>query len=525
MSAEKQSKTQSPYFQIFVLTIATFMSVLDSTIANVALPKMSGDLSVSANEVVWVVSSYLVANAAILPITGWLATYLGRKRYYMLCVVGFTISSVFCGLATNLETLVIARIFQGLSAGGLSPSEQAIIADITPRDKLGRAFSIYALGISFAPILGPTLGGYITDTLSWHWIFFINLPIGIVSLLLTWLFVHETPQAVEATEKMRRSGKSVDWVGILLFVTGIAAFELVMDKGSEEGWLESDFILLMASYSFLSLLVGATWEYYKDNPAVDIMMFRDKAFSGAIILIFTVSIVVSGTVFLIPFMTQTLLGYSAMDAGLVGLPATIMQMIMVQIVGYLSDKFDIRRIILIGLILSVVANINYLYFSLSVGFSDIATARVIQTFGLAFLGTTVNTAAYYTVKPENNNNASALLNLARNMGMSMGVAMTSTFLVLRTQVYATNMSNHISESNPIFVNAVNELARNFKYLGLSSDNAAGAATAYYQNEILRQATMNSILDAFFIYMILFVVVMPCVFLLKSKKQLDKTNSH
>jgi DHA2 family multidrug resistance protein len=223
-------------------------------------------------------------------------------------------------------------------------------------------------------------------------------------------------------------------------------------------------------------------------------------------------------------MTQTLLGYTAMDAGLVGLPATITQMIMVQIVGYLSDKFDIRRIILIGLILSVIANLNYLYFSLSVGFSDIAMARVVQTFGLAFLGTTVNTAAYYTVKPENNNNASALLNLARNMGMSMGVAMTSTFLVLRTQVYVSNMSSHISNSNPIFVNAVNELARNFKYLGLNSENAAGAATAYYQNELLRQATMNAILDAFYIYMILFIVVMPCVFLLRSKKQIDKANA-
>lgn len=501
------------------------MSVLDSTIANVALPKMSGDLSVSPNEVVWVVSSYLVANAAILPITGWLATYLGRKRYYMICVVGFTLSSVLCGLSTNLETLVVARILQGLSAGGLSPSEQAMIADITPREKLGRAFSIYALGVSFAPILGPTLGGYITDTLSWHWIFFINLPIGIVSLLLTWLFVHETPQAKEATEKMRRSGKSVDYVGILLFVTGIAAFELVMDKGAEQGWLESDFILLMASYSFLSLLIGATWEYYKDNPAVDIMMFRDKAFSGAIILIFTVSLVISGTVFLIPYMTQTLLGYTAMDAGLVGLPATITQMIMVQMVGYLSDKYDIRKIIFIGLILSVVANLNFLLFNLNVGFYDIAFARVVQTFGLAFLGTTVNTAAYYTIKPENNNSASALLNLARNMGMSMGVALTSTFLVLRTQVYVANLSDYFSVSNPNYTNAIDNLARNLKYLGLNSDNAVGAATGYYTEELFRQATMNAILDAFFIYMILFIVVMPCVLLLKSKKQMENSDGH
>ncbi len=521
----QDSKTKSPLFQIVVLTLATFMATLDSTVANVALPKMSGSLSVTPNEVIWVISSYIVANAAILPISGWLATYFGRKRFYMICVAGFTVASILCGLSANLETLIAARILQGLFAGGLAPTEQAIIADITPREKLGRAFSIYAMGVSLAPVLGPTLGGYITDTLSWHWIFFINLPIGMVSLLLTYLFVNETEQSLKATEKMRREGKGIDYVGILLFITGIAAFELVMDKGAEEGWLESDFILLMASYSFLSLLIGSTWEYYRDSPAVNILMFRDKAFSGAIILITITSFVLSGSIYLVPYMSQVLLGYTAMDAGLVGLPATIVQMIMFQVAGYLSDKYDIRKIIFSGLVLSILANIYFLTLNLNASFYDIALGRVLMTIGIGFLGTSINTAAYYTVKPEDNNSASALLNLARNMGMSLGVALTSTFLVLRAKVYTANMNDHLSVFNSNYTAAIEKLALSFKYQGLNADQAIGAANGVYQQIIFKQATMNAILDAFYLYGFLFALAIPCVFLLKSKKAMDQSGGH
>ena len=227
-------KTDSPYIAVFILTLATFMSVLDSTVVNVSLPKMASDLSSTPTEVVWVISSYIVALAAVLPISGWLATYFGRKRYYMACVLGFTITSVLCGLATNLESLVFFRILQGLCAGGIAPSEQAIIVDITPPEKLGRTFAIYGLGLSVAPILGPTLGGFITDTFTWHWIFFINLPIGIVSLVLTFLFVKESKQAQESTKEFRKGDTTIDWIGIFLFVSGIAALELfLVFEGSE----------------------------------------------------------------------------------------------------------------------------------------------------------------------------------------------------------------------------------------------------------------------------------------------------
>ncbi len=511
------SVTQSPYVVVFVLTLATFMSVLDSTVVNVSLPKMAGDLSSTPTEIVWIISSYIVANAAILPISGWLATYFGRKRFYMACVAGFTVTSVLCGFATNLETLIFFRILQGLTAGGIAPSEQAIIADVTPQDKLGRIFSVYGLGISIAPVLGPTLGGYITDTLSWHWIFFINLPIGILSLVLTSIFVKESKQAEELAREFRQSGKTIDWVGIILFVTGIAALELLLSEGPKSGWLESTFITLVLAYTIVSLLVGITWEYYQRKPAVDIFMFKDRAFTASCILILAVTFVLSGVSFIIPFFTQTLLGYTAMDAGMIGLPGTICQLVVIQVMGYVSDKVDIRKIIFVGLVLMVFAIWNFSTFNLNTGYNDMVWARVYFSITIAFVATTINTVAYYGIKPEKNNSASALLNLARNMGASFGIALTSTIISIRSQVHINNLTEHTNALNPNFTGAIGNLTKTFHDQGLKTLDAMGAAQGQMWHEVLRQATMNSILDAIRVYIILHLCVIPLVFLLKAKK--------
>lgn len=508
---------QSPYVVVFVLTIATFMSVLDSTVVNVSLPKMAGDLSSTPTEIIWIISSYIVANAAVLPISGWLATYFGRKNYYMASVVGFTITSLLCGLATNLEALIFFRILQGISAGGIAPSEQAIIADVTPQNKLGRIFAIYSLGVSLAPIFGPTFGGFITDTLSWHWIFFINVPVGVISLILTWLFVQESKQAEKATREFRKGGKAIDWVGIILFVTGIAALEFVLGEGPKEGWFESDFIFLMLAYSVVALLIGVTWEYYQDKPAVDISMFANRGFTGACILIVAATFVISGTSFLFPFFTQTLLGYTAMDAGMIGLPGTICQLIVIQTVGYLSDKTDIRRIIFIGLILAVFAVWNFSTLNLNSSYADMVWARIYFSVSVAFLAATVNTAAYYGLPPEKNNSASSLLNLARNMGSSFGIALTSTIISVKSQVHINNLSAHTNVYNPNYTETINRLAQHFQDMGLKASTAAGAATGTMWREVLRQSTMNAILDAVGVFIILHICIIPLVFLLKKKK--------
>lgn len=525
IAAATEKPPVNPYFSIFILTLATFMATLDTTIINVALPKMAGDLSVTPSELIWVIGAYLVATAAILPVSGWLATYFGRKRYYMISVAAFTISSVLCGLATNLESLVFFRVLQGLSGGGLATSEQAIIADIMPAEKLGRAFSIYALGIAAAPVFGPTLGGFITDTFSWHWVFFINLPVGIISLILSWLFVYESEGSKRARAEFFKTGKTIDWLGIGLFVGGIAALVIVLERGPREGWFDSEFILLMTLAAFFALLIGIGWEYYQDKPAVDIMMFKNRSFAGACTLIFALGFVMTGSSFLVPYTAQTLLGYTAMDAGMISLPGTILQVIGIQIASLLMDKIDVRKIIFFGLVASTLAVWNLTTFNLNVDFYTLAAARAVQLFSLSFLAVTINTAAYYGLPKEKNNSASALLNLSLTLGSSVGIALTSTVIVSQTQVHINNFSYHTNNFNPSFVEAVRQLTQNFGQHGLNAAQAIGAAYGVIWQDVLAQASMKAILDAINIYLVLFICVLPLVLLLKRKPSQGDSSGH
>lgn len=517
-SFEDSKPSINPYISIFILTIATFMEVLDTTIANVAVPRIAGDLSVAPDDAAWILGSYLVANAAILPISGWLATYFGRKRYYMACVFLFVVSSLLCGLSTDLGTLIFFRVLQGLSGGGLAPSEQAIIADTMPPDKLGRAFSIYGFGLAVAPVVGPTIGGWITDAYSWHWIFFINVPIGIISLFLVYFFVHESDAAKQAHERVRKAGVTIDWVGILLFVVGIAALEVVLEQGPKEGWFESDFVLVMAIVAALSLLIGVTWEWYQEHPAVDIEMFRHRHFTGAFVLIFAVGFVAYGSTFLLPYMAQTLLDYNATNAGLLLMPGAIVLMIMIPVVGYLIDKVDARKIILFGLVASAAAMWHLSSLNLDVDFYGLSMARVFQSFSVAFLAVSINTAAYYDIPPEKSNNASSLLNLSRNVGASMGIALTTTLLTQRTQVHINNLSYHASNYNPNFVEAIGKIISDLKQQGLTALQAKSLSYGMMWDTIVKQASMKAVVDAFQVFMILFLAVIPFVFLLKAKRK-------
>lgn len=515
---ENPAPSINPYISIFILTIATFMEVLDTTIANVALPRIAGDLSVAPDDAAWILGSYLVANAAILPISGWLATYFGRKRYYMACVFLFIVSSLMCGLSTSLESLIFFRVIQGLSGGGLAPSEQAIIADTIPAHKLGRAFSIYGFGLAVAPVVGPTVGGWITDTYSWHWIFFINVPIGIVSLILVWFFVHESESAKQAHEKARRAGVTIDWVGILLFVVGIAALEVFLEQGPKEDWFESDFVLILAVIASVSLLVGITWEWYQENPAVDVEMFRHRHFTGAFVLIFAVGFVAYGSTFLLPYMAQTLLDYNATNAGLLLMPGAFVLMIMIPVVGYLIDKVDARKIILFGLVASAGAMWHLSSLNLEIDFYGLALSRVFQSFSVAFLAVSINTAAYYDIPPEKINSASSLLNLSRNVGASLGIALTTSLLAHRTRVHINDLSYHASTYNPNFIESIRRIIIELKQQGLTALQAKSASYGVMWDTLVRQASMQAVIDAFQIFMILFLAVIPFVFLLKGKRK-------
>ena len=515
----------NPYFSIAILTIATFMEVLDMTVANVSLTRIAGDLSVTYSDASWVISSYLIANAAILPISGWLATRFGRKQYYMGCVVGFVAASLMCGMSNSLEMLVFFRILQGISGSGLAVSEQAIIADAVPPEKLGRAFSIYASFMFIAPIFGPTVGGFITDNLTWHWIFFINVPIGIVSLILVYFFVHESETALAAAEKERRKQTSIDWLGIALFIGGIACLEYVLEQGPKENWFESNLIIGGLAAAVFALLIGVTWEWYQKNPVVDIEMFKHPHFAACCVLMFFVAIVLYGSLFLIPYIAQTLLDYTATNAGLVLLPGAIVSFIMMPIVGYLLDLLDARKILLFGLAATAVAIWYMSSLNLNVSFNDLATVRAFQAFGLSFLAASINTVAYYHLPAGKSNSAASLLNLVRNTGASMSLAFAVTLLQHRTETHVNDLSYHASNYNPNFVEAVGNITKALKEQGLNAVQARNTAYGVMWETIVDQASMKAVLDVFQTFLILFVLLMPLVFLLKKKRENSNNGGH
>jgi MFS transporter, DHA2 family, multidrug resistance protein len=510
----------SPYTATLILTLATFMEGLDITIAHVALPKIASGLGVSLDEAGWSTGAYLIANATIVPISAWLATYLGRKRYYMICVVFFTISSFFCAFAQSLEVLVFFRILQGLSGGGLAASEQAIISDITPPDQLGRTFSVYAFAAMLGPICGPTVGGFISDNFGWQWIFLINIPVGIVSLILTGVFVKESAQAVERTQKLKKEKSKVDFVGILSFICGIASFELFLHEGPKEGWFNSQYVTVLGIISALSLIIGVTWEYYQDKPAIDVSLFKHRHFTIISVLFVLSGSISTGAVFLFPFMAQSLFGYSAVNSGMIFLPGTIVMLVSIQIVGFMIDKIDIRWILMTGFIVLALSMWNLSHITFQSDYSFLVWARVFQSFGLSFGAVSMMTTAYAGMPESKKNSISAFTNLARNTGSSLGIAIASTFIVVQTQTHAGILGTHISNFNPVYTDSFKTAFSYFQNLGYTAIQSSGLANNLILTSLEKQAGMLAFIDAFKLYMLLYLLMIPLVFLLKKKKPED-----
>jgi DHA2 family multidrug resistance protein len=414
--------------------------------------------------------------------------------------------------------LIFFRILQGLGGGGLAPSEQSIIADTVPVEKRGMAFAIYGLGVVFAPAIGPTVGGWITDNYSWHWIFFINVPVGLISLVLTWYFVQEPKSTLGERERLKSEGFKIDWIGITLIAIGIGALEIVLDEGNREDWFESGFIIRFAVLAAIALVVGVVWEFYQKHPAVDVRMLLDRNFSSSFILLFAVGFILFGSTFLLPLMAQTLLGYDAITAGEVISPGGFVVMLMMPIVGgYLMSRVQARWLILFGLIVSALALWNLSSLNLQVGYSDLAWARMYQAFGLAFLFVPINTAAYTGIPQGKTNNVSALMNLSRNLGGSFGIALLSTILTRRSQYHIQTLGYHTSEYNPNYAEWTNRATQYLQQQGATATQAAEQARAIIWAQVQKQSTMLAFLDAYHILMILVLCVIPLAFLLKKNK--------
>src|SRR3984893_637067 len=491
------------------VTRATFMEVLDTSVANVALPHIAGGLAAGQDESSWVLTSYLVSNAIVLPLSGWLSSRFGRKRFYMSCVVLFTASSFLCGIAPSLPLLIFFRILQGAGGGGLQPSEQAILADTFPPAKRGMAFAIYGMAVVVAPALGPTIGGWITDNYSWRWIFFMNIPVGILSVALTSLLVSDPPWI----RSKKAGGIKVDYIGFGLLAIGLGALQILLDKGEREDWCEPHYIVVLTVLAVICLIAVYFWERYHEHPIIEVRLFSDRTFLMACVMLFMVGFVLYAATLLLPQLAQTLMGYTAELAGLMIMPGGLALMVMMPVAGVLLAKFDARKMIAFGLLALGLAMLFMAYhFSLDADFKTMMWGRILQTAGLAFLFIPINTAAYSYLPREKNNAASGLINLSRNIGASVGISFVTTMLTRRAQFHQTALTAHATAYSSQFNNTVQSMSQNYAANG----PIAAQQQAYGQlyGFILRQASMIAYLDNFWILGLAALVMIPFVFLMR-----------
>jgi DHA2 family multidrug resistance protein len=501
----------NPWVIAVTVTLATFMEVLDTSIANVALPHISGNLSAGADESTWVLTSYLVSNAIVLPLSGWLSSILGRKRFYMSCVALFTVSSFLCGLAPSLGMLVLFRIMQGAGGGGLQPSEQAILADTFPLSKRGMAFAVYGIAVVVAPTIGPWLGGWITDSYSWRWIFYINIPVGIISLLLTYLLVSDPPhmKRVKLTQGFR-----IDYIGLGLISLGLGSLQIVLDKGQREDWLSSGFIRIFLALMITGVVAGVLWELRAKDPVVDFRMLKNRNFAIATTAMFFLGFVLYASTMLIPTMLQELFGYPAELAGLALSPGGLLIMFTMPFVGFLVSRVDPRYFITFGCTVSASALLVMAGWSLNLDFRHAVLGRMLQAFGLAFLFIPINVAAFASVPKEKTNMGTGIINLARNIGASVGIATVTTMLERRTQFHMAHLIEHVNPFSPAYHMTLVSLSGGFMAGGSSGTGAANRAQGMVYFIVQRHATMLAFLDNFKMLGIIFFAIIPILLFLK-----------
>ena len=504
----------NPWVIAVTVTMATFMEVLDTSIANVALPHISGNLSAGADESTWVLTSYLVSNAIVLPLSGWLSSLIGRKRFYMSCVALFTVSSFLCGLAPSLGVLVLFRVLQGIGGGGLQPSEQAILNDTFPLEKRGMAFAVYGVAVVVAPTIGPWLGGWITDNFSWRWIFYINVPVGIVSLILTSLLISDPPYMKRAS---LRSGFRIDYIGIGLISLGLGSMQIILDKGQREDWLASNFIRFFFVTMIIGLVAGIIWELREKEPVVDLRMLGNRNFAIATTAMFFLGFVMYASTVLIPQFLQQLLGYTAELAGLALSPGGAVIMFMMPVVGFLVSRVDTRILIPFGCIVSAIALFMMAGWDLSLDYGHAVRARMLQTFGLAFLFIPINVSAFAYVSREKTNMGTGIINLARNIGASVGIATVTTMLERRTQAHQVRLMDHVNSMSLAFHNMLNGTQARLISAGSGLAKAGAQANGMIYSTVQRQAAMLAFIDNFKMLGVVFLAVIPVLLLLRRPK--------
>ena len=502
----------NPWAVALTVTLATFMEVLDTSIANVALPHIAGSLGASSEEATWVLTSYLVSSAVVLPISGWLSDRFGRKRFYMTCVTVFTVCSLLCGLAPTLPILILARIMQGAGGGGLAPSEQAILADTFPVEKRGQAFAVYGMAVVVAPAIGPTLGGWITDNFNWHWIFFINLPIGLLSLYLSNRMVEDPPHLKLRKEQSKHL--KVDFMGLGLVALGVGCLEFTLDKGQEKDWFGSPMIVTFAILAVATLIFFAFWEWNHPDPIVDLKLLKNRNFGTAVFLQLILGMVLFGSTVLIPQYLQGLLGYTAERAGLVLSPAGFVMMLMMFISGRTLGKMDPRLMVCMGYLVTAAGLYNLTRLDLNASYGTVTLWRMLQVIGLPFIFIPISTLNYVGVPTNKMNQISSLSNFARNLGGSAGTALLTTFLARNAQVNQVTLAANVNDNSIQYRLYMDRMKEMLIGHGMSSVSATQTAIGQAYQQMLAQASMLSYRNAFAILAGTIFLLSPLPFLMR-----------
>ena len=498
-SADEWKPSFNPWLIATSVMLATFMEVLDTSVANVALPHIAGNLSATPEESTWVLTSYLISNAIILPATNWLGYFFGRKRFLIVCIGIFTLSSALCGAATSLGLLLFARVLQGAGGGALQPIAQAVLLESFPAEKRGPAMAVYGMGIVVAPIIGPTLGGWITDNYSWRWIFYINIPIGILAVLMANMFIEDPPYI-----KNQRPGR-IDYIGFGLMAVGLATLQLVFDKGQEEDWFSSSFIIRSTMIAVVALIAFVIWELRTKEPIVNLRVLANRNFAVGTALIASVGIVLYGTTALLPLFLQTLLGYPALQSGLAVSPRGIGAVVSMILVGRLVGKVDGRYLIMVGFLIVAISTYLLADINLQISIASIAWPQVASGFALGFVFVPLTVLATGTLSNEQIGNATGIYNLMRNVGGSFGIAAVTTLLARGAQSHQAAMVSHLTPYDPVFQQRIGEMVTRMP--------ATQAYSTIYQ-VLVRQATLLAYIDNFRLLAFMCLICTPAALLFK-----------
>jgi DHA2 family multidrug resistance protein len=501
----------NPWLIGVTVSLAAFLEVLDTSVANVALPYIAGNLGASYDDSTWVLTSYLAANAIVLPVSGWLAEVFGRKRYFILSLIVFTLSSFLCGVSPNLPSLLLFRALQGIGGGGLQPMAQAILNDTFPPEQRGSAFALYGITAVLAPTVGPMLGGWITDNYSWRWIFFIKLPIALLALYMTYALVRDTA----GSARQKNGGIRVDYIGIAFLTIGVAALQVVLDKGQEDDWFGSQFILALAITAAVCLCALVIWEWYRRDPIIDVRMFKSFNFAAANLMMFMMGVMLFSTLVLIPEFLQTLLGYTAELAGLVLSASGLILLAMMPIVGRLTTKVQARFLIATGwLCLAVGLFYSSYRLDLFISFKFAMWLRCAQVVGIGFLFVPITAAGYIGVPAEKGNSVSGMVNFMRNIGSSIGTSIVTTMIARRSQYHQQILVGHLTPDAPAFRGAIHGLSRSIEHSGLESVDARNQAVARVYGLVNQQAHTLSFMDTFWVLGVLCAIMFVLAFFLK-----------